>query len=256
MSSSPIINSGGGVNPANLAIPGRADGFVVKNSSNSAVAITAGKVEANAKLYALAADTTHAMTSLAAGFGRHYIYIDDSESSAPVAAIIDSTTAPTKSVPKNGWYNGDDRCIGFCYSPAGGATIIQFGIVAQSGQKIRMFFSVVSSVEFNLATNMSPNGAWQTPNVRESSAILPPMAEELFVWMQNSDVGGQVTIAAVQSELAAGTFTNGHFYVAINVQGADQGWIPLGASKNIKISGEADDDNALFAYINGVGYSR
>jgi len=48
----------------------------------------------------------------------HYLYIDDSAVVTlgarllTVAELLNSTTAPTWTVAKHGWYNGSDRCIG------------------------------------------------------------------------------------------------------------------------------------------------
>ena len=61
-------------------------------------------------------------------------------------------------------------------------------------------------------------------------------------------------VAAVMSELASGGYTEGHIYEGSGEIAAGQGWIPLGASRNIKLNGESDDDNSLTAYMNGVGY--
>lgn len=63
----------------------------------------------------------------------HYIYIDDSAVVAAGSAvlsnteILNSTTAPTWSHSKVGWYNGSDRCIGAVLTNAS-SEIISFYI--------------------------------------------------------------------------------------------------------------------------------
>jgi hypothetical protein len=57
--------------------------------------------------------------------GWHYIYIDDSavdtlnSPELTAAQLLNSTTAPTWSDAKHGWYNGNDRCIFACYESGG-----------------------------------------------------------------------------------------------------------------------------------------
>lgn len=64
----------------------------------------------------------HTMTSLAAST-MSYIYIDKSllAGQGPITdtELYDSTTAPTWSSTKGGWYNGDDRCIMALYGLSG-----------------------------------------------------------------------------------------------------------------------------------------
>lgn len=56
----------------------------------------------------------------------HYLYLDDSAivtaSTNVITAteLLNSTTAPTYSVTKHGWYNGSDRCIFAFYVDSGG----------------------------------------------------------------------------------------------------------------------------------------
>jgi hypothetical protein len=55
-----------------------------------------------------------------------FIYLDDSAivtAASPVITttqLIDSTTAPTWSATKHGWYNSSDKCIGMVYADADG----------------------------------------------------------------------------------------------------------------------------------------
>lgn len=251
-----VVQTDGSGNLISSVYPlGRIDGFVVKYSSATHVTITSGNLEANGEFFTLAADATHSMTGLETAFGRHYTYLNTA-SVPPTPTFLNNMEAPTWNHVKRGWYLENYRCIGFCYSPAGQAAVLPFGTTILSDRKIRIFFSLVVTAEFNIAFNQAPNGAWQSPNVQELSAILPPNAQESYIWMANSDAGALVTLAAVQTELAAGIFTSGHLYGDLNTHASEQRWIPLGASQNIKLSGAADDDNALGAYLSGVGYSR
>jgi len=61
----------------------------------------------------------------------HYIYIDDSAVVSAATRLLtnteflNSTTAPSWSASKHGWYNSSDRCIG-CFLSDGSGNIIEF----------------------------------------------------------------------------------------------------------------------------------
>jgi len=84
----------------------------------------------------LSTQTQYTVSSLAVS-DISYIYIDDSAVTAAdsnalvVGSFTDSTTAPTYSAAKAGWYNGLDRCIGAVVSNAS-SQIRQFGVYSAS----------------------------------------------------------------------------------------------------------------------------
>lgn len=250
-----IIGPVGGITAAMRK--GFAAGFVVKYSSTTAVAITSGNFEANRKFYTLAADTTHNMTSLAAGFDFHYIYVDDSGSATPVPAFIDSTTEPAWDHVKRGWYNGDDRLIGVIHSPPGSAIVDIFSSAKISEGLIRNNMKLEAAYG-RIALNMNPDGLWQTPNEFESSVYVPINATEIsingagvdsaattrFSWLNSEEAAISTVIALVRTTV----FEYVNAYSSM--------WGPLGASRNIKVGGDADDDNFLTAFVTGYGYSR
>jgi hypothetical protein len=82
------------------------------------IAFTVGPGGSNGNSDALDAATTW-----------HYIYIDDSSISAGqrdllAENLISVKTAPTWSDAKNGWYNGNDRCIYFIYDQDGAGDLL------------------------------------------------------------------------------------------------------------------------------------
>jgi hypothetical protein len=236
--------------------PGFADGFVVKYNNTTSVTITSGSILANGKFYTLPlSDVVHNMTSLASAFDFHYIYIDDSESTAPDAVFIDSTTEPAYSIAKRGWYNGDDRCIGTLTSTDGAATIDFFETVALSDNYIRN-----TALKYDLAQAMDPNGAWQTPNILECSARTPVNATELLLNMRGEDLPDQLGELAWRSSEGAAIvtqpFTSPFFIAGPNRIYMTFPWGALGASRNIKIFGGDNDNNAMYARVVGYGYSR
>ena len=232
----------------------RRAGFFVKYSSSTAVTVTAGSIEANEKFYTLSSDATHNMTSLTATDSRRYIYIDDSASSPPVAVIIDSATAPAESAALDGWYNGADRCIGVVPNRSI-AVIPYFDAVTVSERFVRITFARLMLPA--LAVNMDPSGDWQTPNTNESSVLVPVNAAEIYLRMSNSDVGVAVSLYAASSEFAAVSSVGADPFDVYSSSPAQAiKWIPLGASRNIQISGADINDNFLTAWCLGYGYLR
>ncbi len=233
------------------------DGFVVKRSNTTDAVITAGQYEANGKDYTLSADITHTMTSIVSAFGRHYVYIDDSASIAPpIAVFIDSTTAPIFDDVRRGWYNGDDRFIGFLYSAAGVTTILPIS-VRGLGKLISIHFNRTATPEFILALNLNPTGAWQATTL-PASAALPVNAVRVSLQLSGSDSAFTVRVAAASIEFSVleTSTSSGDIIRLSNNDMLIQGWVKLGASRNIVIGGEADDDNALICTIDGTEYSR
>lgn len=235
---------------------GDVNGFVVKYSSTTAVAITAGSIPANGIFYTLASDTTHTMTSLASGFDHHYIYIDHSASTSPTAVIIDSTTAPTFSVSKNAWYNGDDLMIGVVVSPPASATVGYFDTEVLSNNTIRNKTPMISFPQ--MATNMNPDGTWQTPDDNDGSVITPVNATLIFLRMNNSDVGSTGSFHAVSSEQSAVISNLGESsaYTIYSESARFETFVILGASRNVKIAAANNDDSFLSTWCTGFDYTR
>lgn len=237
------------------SLTGYIEGFVVKYNSTTAITVEAGIIEANNKIYNLASDAIHNMTSLAAAIDIHYIYIDDDASSPPTPTIIDSTVEPAWSDAKRGWYNGDDRCIGAVRSPAASATLEYFSVKIIGGKNIEHTIGRKDQ----LATNMDPSGAWQIPNTQNTSGVIPVNAVSVNINLNGGDVGAGVGIYATNAEMAAvnisvfqGCFEQFQYYW----NGLVTGFFPLGASRDIRIAGENDDDNTLSAWLFGYGFSR
>lgn len=232
------------------------DGYVCKYNTSTSITIIAGSCEANSSYYSLASDDSHSMTGLTVGFRRHYIYIDDDASTPPAATIIDATTPPSWSNSKRGWYNGDDRCIGEVSSSIATATI-DFFETSGTGKVISNYYGFTSLPP--LASNMNPDGTWQTPDDAESSTILPINVVEGYFGLQGADAASNCSAAVTTSETAT-------VYTAIN--GAmffDSGYnlidlrnirLPLGASHNVKVGGGVDDDNDLDLRLHGYSYAR
>lgn len=256
-----VLSNGAEVIPLSLverdAIGGRGDleGFAVEYSSTTAVAIKLGHVRAKDKYFILETDTTHTMTSLATGFDIHYIYIDDSASTTPIAVIIDSTTEPTYSTDNRGWYNGDDLCVGAVISPAGSATVAYFSTI-YNAKEVTYHYGRGSFPQ--IANSMDPDSTWQTPNVTQSSVVVPVNATAIKVYMRAQDIGANCSARATSKEMASvnTTITDGDIDFGGYQFLDDNGWVILGFSRDIEIAGTNDDDISLGCECMGFKISR
>jgi len=237
---------------------GAIEGYVVSFSSTTAVAISLGDIEANGAYYTLAADTTFTLAGLVNGFDIQYIYIDDSASTAPTAVFINSLTEPAFDAAKRGWYNGDDRMIGYVNIGTGIATIVPFETVAVGNKLVRVSWGQEGDPQFNIATAQNPDGAFQTPNVRETSTNTCVNAIEVRLKMFNTDTGSSGALAASGAEYAVlqPAIFDGLVQTEWDGRGDVVEWIPLGASRNVRIGAPTNDDNNFRSYNMGVSYQR
>ena len=223
---------------------GFVDGFVVKYDTTTSVAIKSGEIEANGKVYNLSADDTHDMTSLASAFDHHYIYIDDSASTVPDAVIIDSITEPVFSDSKRYFYNGDDKCIGVIVSPSGSSTVAYFSTDIKSGNNIEYH---IGEKDFpQMASDMNPTTGWLTPDENDGSIVTPVNAQSIFLKLRVLDAGAPCSGRATSEEMAAvnTSFLDGDIDFDGFNNAKSNGWVYLGESRNIKIAGTDNDDNA------------
>lgn len=232
-------------------------GMVVTYGNTITVVIAAGSIEMNGELYILSSNTNYNMSTIASAFGIHYIYVDASASSPPTPTFIDSTTEPTYSTAKRGWYNGDDRCIWAVVSRSGTATVDYFSVAPQSGHFIRVHYGRASLLQ--LASNMDPVSAWQIPNLNESSVTIPVTATAVKLWLSNTDVDAIVVLTAASSEMAVvnTALADGEIYYTASIELIlNDAWVNLGASRNVKIGGANDDDSLLSAWVTGFEIQR
>ena len=234
---------------------GDVSGFVVEYDTTTDVLISAGKIEANGKVYELSSDDTHAMTGLIATQDFHYIYIDDSASTAPVAVFIDSTTEPAYSFAKQGWYNGNDRCIGVVVSEIGSAIVAPF-FAALEGEKV-VKYSVDRLTFASMAENFVPTGSWQVPT-NDGDVVTPVNAVQLYVHGRSDDIGSFCEVSAVNKEMGdlhAGK-DGAYVYTEAYDRASITSWLPLGSTRKMYIAAQGDDDNALTFQSLGWAISR
>ncbi len=239
-----------------LKLPDHIDGFVVGYSDTDVVSITSGNIMANGKYYTLSSDDTHTMTSLSSLLAYHYVYIDDSASTAPTATIIDSATEPAWSGSKRGWYNGDDRMIGLALSPILATTIAPFIANELSGKSISVDTGGINGVD--MATTQVPDGTYQTPNIKDGSEVTPVNATALKFFISNRHIGDRAANHVSSAEFAAlvSNLLGSAYYSFGEEWDGGVGIVELGASRNVKIAGDDNDENTQDMEFKGFRYSR
>jgi hypothetical protein len=212
----------------------------VEYSDSDTITVTSGYGECNGSRFELTSTTSHDMTSLATAEDFHYIYIDDSASSYPTPTIIDSTTEPSWSDSKLGYYNGNDRCIGVVWSSDSGATVAEF--VNNSSQKYCGAFEA-------LLETGNPTWEWQT---LEATAYIPVNAVAVRLHVSGADfVNGNVLVSVKTYEDSNGVISKNRY----TEQRVDEtAWFELerGASRDLQWKGNDDDSN--FFFISRFGY--
>jgi hypothetical protein len=128
-------------------------------------------------------------SSSAAGTSQwQYLYIDDSSISASplvAASFLNSTTAPTYSQTKHGWYNGSDRCI--------------FGFYINSSGDIDKFYHdgadhIMYADDFDTGSTIQGNQGWSDVTI-QGPAFADSM-ELTFKLAQDGDFDKSTTFYA------------------------------------------------------------
>jgi len=176
----------------------------------------------------------------------YYLYDDDSERSGTTPTLVFSTTEPsfTEATGKIGWYNGDERCIAVAWVEAGN-TIDDFVATIVGGSCIRYTFDTA----ITLASNMNPDGTWQTPDDDAGATYIPIGASQAHIGVSNADAGS-VIVSAKSAESNTNGTTDAIYYEGYS--GANIiGWLNLGSSRNMVVFGDNDDNNALSLKLYG-----
>lgn len=117
----------------------------------------------------------------------YYVYIDDSAATYPslnAASFTHSATAPTWNDANQGWYNGDDRCIGAVLLKTTGDIR---GFKALGDNKI-CFTELLQA-----GTNLPKNAGWQSPQF-DTDNITPINTSQIFYYAVTQENTGYVVI--------------------------------------------------------------
>ena len=191
-------------------------------------------------------------SSSAAGTSQwQYLYIDDSAISAsPLVAgsFLNSTTAPTYSQTKHGWYNGSDRCIFAFYIDSSGNIDKWY----HSGADHVMYANMVST-----GSNVTGDGSWYDVTIAG-----PSFSDEMEVTFKLAQNGADVLSTSFYYRVD-GDSGDGHLLGSVeggsdsqddeHVSGNKRLYIEPTARK-IEIKGVTNStirDNGCITYING-----
>ena len=239
-------------------LKGTIKGLNVTYNDGDTVTITSGYCEANGEYWELTSPTDHDMTSLASAEDFHYIYVDTSDTSNyPTPAIIDSTDEPAWSDAKQGWYYGDDRCIGVVYSEGGSASIKEYRIY---GDVVKWKYSSnqLGIPIANYIAGSSNTYDWKTPTT-ESSTKLPVNANGALLHINSLDSASdkQAVIYVCSYEMSVDA---PHLYAADFCDGSylganSKGMVDLGPSRNIRLATDVGDDS-ISCWVYGFRITR
>ena len=216
--------------------------YVDYNDSDT-INIAAGYGECNGHYWEITSTLSHDMNSLASGEDYHYIYIDDVNSLYPTPTFYDSTVEPAWSDLQLGWYNGNDRCIGVVWSPAGSATIMKFHTNSD--------LKYITDGEIKrVVDNGNPTGSGI---IVEATAYTPVNAIAAYVEAWNSDTD-YCYVAAYSADnpwsyLRATSYSGTAYAV---------GWLQFkrGDSRDLMWNGEDNDDDYFKLRIEGFQIER
>ncbi|MFC1808849.1 hypothetical protein ACFL3D_01845 [Candidatus Omnitrophota bacterium] len=230
---------------------GYIQGLELSYTSTTTIEISAGMVQCKDKFFINHADEADTISNFSSD-AFTYNYVDYSASTTDNIVFIDATTEPTWSDKYQGWYNGDDRCIGALYCD--GAATIEYFIVNDSD-----CFTVDNQI--TLANGMNPDGTWQTLGTAQSSTYTPVNAIAVKVGILCADNNAPCLGAAVNAEYAdnAAGFTpagTSALYAYAYSFGGTKGYVKLGPSRDIRIGGSDNDDNSLDCYWGGYQIRR
>jgi len=226
---------------AQIVTKGEIKGVYATDVDTDTIQIQTGYGECNGNYFEVTSATDHDMTSLASGEDFHYIYIDDSASSYPTPTIIDSTTEPSWSDSKQGWYNGDDRCIDVIYSPDSAAETEEFYRYDETKYLWTHSEYLLSNGSATDWTNLSPSMSTMVP--------VNAKAVKIYAWNDDTNSLCQVKVANVENTKSL-LINRSYIYASVS------GWIDLGTTKNIQYGGDTDDNNNYYIALYGWDLDR
>jgi hypothetical protein len=216
--------------------------YVDYNDPNT-IDVTAGYGECNGNYWEITTTTSHDLTSLASDEDFHYVYIDDANSCYPTPTLYDSTTEPSWSNSKLGWYNSNDRCIGVVWSPSSSTTILEF----TTNSDLKYVYAANGPQP---VTNANPTGS---AIFAEATAYTPVNTIAVKIQAWNNSTGYCNVNVYADSNLSNVLRGNGYggFTYAI-------GWITFkrGDSRDLYWLGEDNDNNLFNVRIDGYKIER
>jgi hypothetical protein len=229
---------------------GTIEGAVVTYYDTSSVQVTPGYGDCNGNYWEIT-EPVYIYVGIISGPNSddpRYFYIN-SQSSFPTPSIYESTSLPTWSDAKLGWYSGNDRCIGvFWYGEAYSYPHTKFTVHGR-GKHIRYITEEPIIVYVN---GTAPTGSWTL--LDEEGGWYPVNSTAVSISGYTTDNGTALLAVTALDNATPGKLCRELSGVGFN-RASICGWVQLGASRDLSWLGEADDDSA-YIYLNGFEYQR
>jgi hypothetical protein len=234
-----------GIKTFNESIVGSTLGMMKLSSlvytSSSSVTLGDGSTwDCNGSHRSVTSDTVVSISS-PTGEDFYYLYDDDSEASGTTPTLIFSTTEPSYSADKFGWYNGNDRCLGGFF--VNSSNNLDVDIYAYND----IVWCYFKSGQITLESSANPDGNWNATSTADAQAYSPVLSDALYVRVQGADSGAQ-GLALARSNALDNSRVQTQGYDVFRVDGN----IFTGTTnRSIDILGNDDDDNVLACYLHG-----
>ena len=223
-------------------------GMIAQYSTATEIYITDGGCDVAGTYIETTANTElDIKTSTANTF--YYIYLDKDDST-----LTAETTVPVLNATYHEWLKTGDatrRCINGVRASA--TNTIEYFEIDASGEY------VYYRDKIGLGSAQNPNYTWVSPDDAESSTYLPVMADMCFICLYNSDADEFVALYCCSAEQAAqqATVDTGtNIKITSNGYASINAWVQLGASRNVKVSGNDNDDNNFYTQVKGFHWKR
>jgi len=243
-------------------------GFWPTYIDTNTITISRGTISANGTEYRSESIITQDVSGLPNLTNIVYGYLDDSASSSTTnITVYTSTNHPTYVNALAGYYCSSSTADRVIFAiPYTNSAIAGF-ICSDTGDLVVRY-----DQPYACATNLNPTGGWQIPDLNEASTFLPINASHVYLAMSGDEsVQQQLLLAATTFEMTntfaeAGvpwlpsganyTFNQGATLMMAGSSDTGSGipmsgWMQLGASRNVRIAGENDDENDLGCSVAG-----
>lgn len=213
------------------------------------VYIKTGYGDCGGKYWEIESDITYSFGTIAATSNPivYYIYIDDSAATYPslnAASFTHSTTAPTWSDDKQGWYNTDDRCIG--------------AVLINSEEEIQPFEATADckmyfTTMLQTGSNMTSDDTWRYPGI-DTDNVTPINTKSIFYYAATQSTGPTwVRIGSASSNFAN---QRGGFSYGTSV--GRSSWIDVspGGDRTMGVCGYSSNSSVTNAWLKGWQIER
>ncbi|MAS94911.1 MAG: hypothetical protein CMO55_17075 [Verrucomicrobiales bacterium] len=230
-------------NSFNLPVPvGTIKGAHVDYEDSDTVRIVVGYGECSGYYWEVTSVAMLDITVTPGADDAVYFYIDHSASSYPSPSFYDSLTEPVWSDSAQGWYDGEDRCVG---------AILYENATSSLKHTRRIGDVYYFASQIVLDDNVNPDGTYNA-TTKDVDDYAPVMTYAVEVEMYGQDGGDKMAARAhaVANPYSIAGISGYH-------KGQATGWLYTGSGdRSIEIIGENDDENVMKCRMRGYRFER